>query len=160
MTDYFVFWGFLVPVQLSIVGKALFLLCIHRNQVMGKCKSFFPANHRIDSIASSMDPSNVIESTLSESIPTESNHFEAVNPANQTLENGAVTVCIEPNRDVCCICLDRFVDTSLTCRHMFCRECITILIETNIATVSCPLCKQAITLDFIASFNTNVHMLE
>ncbi len=150
MTDYFVFWGFLVPVQLSIVGKALFLLCIHRNQVMGKCKSFFLSNHRIDSIASSMDPSNVIESTLS----------EAVNPANQTLENCAVTVCIEPNRDVCCICLDRLVDTSLTCRHMFCRECITILIETNFATVSCPLCKQAITLDFIASFNTNVHMLE
>ena len=41
----------------------------------------------------------------------------------------------------CCICLEQNVNISLTCKHVFCLECINNRLSKN---KSCPICRHKI----------------
>lgn len=59
-------------------------------------------------------------------------------------------VLLTPNRpargDVCCICLERMQDESLSCRHQFCQACLKAHIDSCLTSETlkypqCPLCR-------------------
>ncbi len=67
-----------------------------------------------------------------------------LNDKNKAILQEALRLFVESQED-CCVCLDSLTGPVIThCKHIFCRGCITTVIQTQ---GKCPMCRAALTED-------------